>query len=131
MGRRLSFFFLIAFIAACSKKAETPKQAFEVEPKSVQLIGIVPSEQLDTCRSEIGAAGAKVLYEGGSGLLMLDREVKLKNCDVKFQQNQKINFESADPKVDLPTLLRLLPAEEIGARSFIANNPDSDGRGVT
>lgn len=100
--------------------------------------------QGDTCETEVKKAGAKVLYRGPGGALFADRapsDLALDQCRAFVAPNEAVPVEakgSAAPKKakrdagpDLPTLLNLVPAEDIKARSFIRDNPTYDGRGVT
>lgn len=111
-----------------------------VRPEEVKGVGVASNEDDQrACEREITASGAKILYRSETGLILIDRtagELKLSACRMTFSGNDKVDL----PRVtlsggnsslpDLPTLLKLIPAEEIGARTFVKNNPTFDGRGV-
>jgi subtilisin family serine protease len=108
-----------------------------VNPTQVQSILVASDEAaLDTCAAEITRGGGQVLYRNGSGLLFADRkpgELGLHGCQAAVSANQPLQIPAASPAAgaqDLENVLRLLPAEEIGARSFINAHPQADGRGV-
>jgi hypothetical protein len=97
----------------------------------------------DACEKSFKDQGAKTLYRGPFGLMMLNKpvsELDTKGCEGKAFANQPLELEppakvktnsGANNVLDLPTLLRLIPTEEMGAISFTNQNPTYDGRGVT
>ncbi len=133
-------------IAGCSQGPQTvlstaPTSPSEVNPKQIETIFVTSStEEQKACEQELSQLGAKVLYKGENGALFTDSplsSLNLKDCTATALPNEKISFakEHSDSSTDEPaktpdlsTLLRLIPAEEIGARSFIKNNPTFDGR---
>jgi|GEM_PF-2905168 len=128
-----AIFFLS--IVSCSRQAPAPIVDVQaVNPAAVRGVLIAPSDQIENCTDELQAQGAKVLYQGQSGLILVDRDaasLKLTKCVASVQANSTLQLTSAvASSADLSTILRLIPAEEIGARTFVKDNPTYDGRGV-
>lgn len=135
----------LVLVISCSKsgrietKTHTDMSPQSVNASKVESILVPENEsQIDVCSAEVNRVGAKVLYRNDLGLLMLDKkasEIQLTACKAMLTDNVEIKLESKPVRsggklADLPTLLRLIPAEEIGARSFIKENPTFDGRGA-
>jgi len=129
----------VLLISACSVKnsppAISPPQF--VTAAQVQSVGIAANEsQRRICAEELGSTLA---YSSGTGLLLANAsagDLRLNECKVAFQNNQEIAVpkgpmaSARGETTDLTTLLKLIPAEEIGARTFIKNNPTFDGRNI-
>jgi subtilisin family serine protease len=141
MGRTLSVFFLCLFLfTACSKTPDEMKSSVAPEKVDVKKVAsILTTEnatQLSLCRSEVLASNASILYENENGVLFTDKPVKalgLRDCQANALNNEPIKL-TPGPSIkpgELSTLLRLIPAEEMGARSFVKANPTYDGRKVT
>ena len=136
MKKLLSCFGVLLLSSACSRKAEVIQTPSGVNLTAVHHIGIAPTpEAQNICESELRAKGIAVLYSGASGLIFTEQKpAHLQNCSVTFEKNLDLTFGSPvattarNQKADLPTLLRLIPAEEIGARSFVKSHPTFDGR---
>lgn len=134
------------FIVGCAQNtqplsSQAPTSPSEVNPKQIETIFVSSSaEDQKVCETELHGQGAKILYKGENGVLFTDSalsSLSLKDCKAIAMPNEKVTFtkEHSDSNVDEPaktpdlsTLLRLIPAEEIGARTFIKNNPTFDGR---
>ncbi len=137
--QKSSLLFLgIFLVSACSQQSsQRIGQAPQfVDTKEVQAVGIAQSkEESDACAAELGE---KLVYASDTGLLLIsDRNVALTQCRVEFQANNEITVpkgpvmsRAGQTQPDLSTLLRLIPAEEIGARSFVKAHPTFDGRGI-
>ncbi len=131
----------LATFAACSRPTRSARQAESVDSAAVKSMVIADSADLETCKAEIQSQGAQILYEGPRGLLMMDvspGELHLGKCNATALPNLAAApvvpiSRPTKPKseADLPTLLRLIPTEEIGAQSFMRANPTFDGRDVT
>ena len=136
-----AFLLFTAFLVSCSQ----PNPAMEpaaVNPAKVQSIVLADTEsQAATCAAELAGQGAKILYRNGMGLLFTDKaasSLSLSGCRAVAQSNAALqttpsaaaNATAATNTPDLPALLRLIPAEEIGARSFVKDHPTYDGRKV-
>ncbi len=130
------FVFALFLLTQCSKPTtvQKPDSPGSVDVKSVNSILTLQGEP-EKCRAAIEAQGGKVLYDNGNGLLFSDLKLdgeKLRGCEAAAVPNEKITLERpTENGSDLETLLRLIPAEEIGARSFVKDHPTFDGRGVT
>lgn len=127
----------IVLLTHCDKRA--PHDPTSVDAKKVRSIVVTDPQNRKACEVKIAALGATILYRNEMGLIFTDREnLAIPGCTAMVVPNHDLPMERS-PAVgggnknttDLPTLLRLLPAEEIGARSFIRQNPTFDGRGVT
>ncbi len=134
----------ISALMGCARKLAAPVQAAEaVNPGAVEAILIAKdARDSELCASELRARGATVLYQGETGLLLTNRKAEtlgLSACQASVSPNSQLLLDSsiksrglgAGAQTDIATLLRLIPAEKIGARTFIKNNPSYDGRGVT
>jgi tripeptidyl-peptidase II len=130
---------LTLLIGACSKpntKAVTniPQAVDQKSVKSL-LIAKNASEQ-DACSAEIANQGGKILYRGPNGLILTDKPAshfKLKNCKATLTDNAPIApppQTSKDTTLPMNAVLGLIPAEEMGARTFVKQHPTADGRGI-
>ena len=132
-----SMFFL--FLVQCSRQTAVIDPVV-VNPKEVKSVLSTDSpEQKEVCRTELASQKSSVLYENDLGLLFIDKaseDLKLDKCQAKISANETLPMRSPTKEEgeqrssDLSTLLRLIPAEEIGARSFVKDNPSFDGRNV-
>jgi len=130
---------LLAILAGCSQQVSVPISAAPqfVASSQVQSVGIAADEkQREVCAAELGG---QLVYSSESGLLLASAdaaELSLKECKVSFEANNEISIPRGavatrnDSKPELTTLMKLIPIEEIGARTFMKNNPTFDGRGV-
>ncbi|MCB0403153.1 MAG: S8 family serine peptidase [Bdellovibrionales bacterium] len=133
----LTFFACIFALLGCSKNAPSSKPEL-VDATRVESILIANSfEDSVRCESELVSSGAKVLYRNQRGVLMTDQKpefLRLRACEATVTHNHREAMTPTDgsrTRSDLSTLLKLIPAEEMGARSFIKANPGYDGRGIT
>lgn len=138
----LLFGFLV-LIAGCSSHEAEPQllSPSGVDSRQSETVVLVSEEAQASCERSLSRQGAKLIHRGTSGLLLIDRPIStldLSACPGASSQNETFRLAKTPPatlpldsKIDLPTLLRLIPAEEIGARSFVAANPKFDGRGIT
>lgn len=127
-------------MAGCSKSEspQNPAQVAGSEVKSILLSQTIA--QADACERALKNSGAKILYKNDSGLFMTDKTVRdlagVEKCGAEVRDNAKVELNTAPAvtrdgrKMELSTLLRLIPAEEMGARTFVKNNPTFDGRNV-
>lgn len=126
-------------ILACSSSREPlsliPPQ--NVPLPQVKSLLIVEKGQEKLCEEALLRAEIHVLYAGSDGLLLTDtpqENIPQTLCKTLAVANEALVLENptspTGEKTDLATLLRLLPAEEMGARSFIKENPTYDGRGI-
>lgn len=130
---------LVLLVAACSVKTAPPVVAPQfVTTAQVQSVGIAANEsQRKTCVAELGG---RLVYSSASGLLLASESaanLSLSECKVEFQNNQEVSIPkgpvaaaASDEKSDLTTIMKLIPIEEIGARTFMKNNPTFDGRNI-
>ncbi len=140
MQRLWVLFPLLVLSTACSKpKVDRSNSPQFVDSASVQSILIASEEwSFDACRQEIQSSGGKVLYQNNLGVFMTDAKaasLHLKECKAMVTDNTLLPAAppaatESSPQNDLSALLRLIPAEEIGARSFVQSHPHYDGRGV-
>ncbi len=132
--KNVIYILLTLFFTQCSVQ-KTPTSPLAVDPKDVGTIVLTDDKNRQSCLSSIRQAGARILYQNDLGLLFLDKsDQKLVGCSATTVSNTPIRLappSSVAPPVDLPTLLKLIPAEEIGARSFVQDNPSFDGRNIT
>ena len=144
VGRLMQIFSILfsivcLFLSACSRNptpvASLPPQF--VKASDVKSIVVAESKlQADECARLAERGGAKVIYQNEAGVLMLDKragELALGACGATVTDNRELPlepFKADEQKVDLSTLLRLIPAEEIGARTFVKDHPTFDGRGT-
>lgn len=131
-------------ISGCGGGSDRPlaSSAAQVDPTEVKTILLAANgSQSATCETEVREAGAKVLYRTAQGALFADKapsDLALDQCKAVVAPNETVPLErkpaaktttrAASP--DLSTLLKLIPAEDIKARSFLRANPSYDGRGV-
>jgi subtilisin family serine protease len=135
--------FVTLTVIGCANTAREAA-APVVDPTKVKTVLLAANaSQGDTCESELRAAGANVLYRSESGALFADKapaELRLGECRALVAPNESVPLEkkpaapnrseATAPEPDLTTLLKLVPAEDIKARSFIRANPSYDGRSV-
>lgn len=133
------FVFGGVVLTSCSKST-TPSNISFVNPKSVRsiLLARTPAEQAQ-CSSELLRQGAAVLYESATGAIFTDHklaDLDLSNCEAisttndTFDLGDEVRGEASENPVEVSSLIDLIPAEKIGARSFIQKNPTFDGRGA-
>lgn len=113
-----------------------------IHPKNVKTILIAGStREQRLCEVELENNGAAILYKGSTGILFTDKKIDqldLVECKATVTANKRLTLfkteesmlDSDKPKPDLPTLLKLIPAEEMGARTFVKDHPTFDGRGA-
>lgn len=131
----LGAFLALVFISACTKQSSPNREAAKVDPQAVKSVMLVGSQaDAAACADSIEKKDGKVLFQSDTGLMFSDLPAGALNseCKATASDNEPIRLEEKTPqkKEDLSTILRLIPAEEIGARTFIKNNPEADGRGV-
>ncbi|MCB0417969.1 MAG: S8 family serine peptidase [Bdellovibrionales bacterium] len=130
-------FAVIFTLIGCSKNTPSsrPELVDAARVESILLANSAADSVL--CESELIGSGAKVLYRNDNGVLMTDQKpeaLRLRACEATVSHNRREALPATDEtrtKGDLSTLLKLIPAEEMGARSFISANPGYDGRGIT
>jgi tripeptidyl-peptidase-2 len=144
MGYR--YFYLFAsfgLLAACSKSPQLvspPPQAVNASAVKTVIVSENASDQA-VCSTEVKASGGQVLYQNDLGVVMTDQarsDLHLSRCQAAVNENVKLDLNVPRPArgkapkapEDLAALLKLIPAEDMGARTFVKNNPTYDGRGV-
>ncbi len=129
---------LAVFFCLTGCTSSAPSQPEQVDVKQIQSIFFgSSSDSASACAVKVEQDQGKVLYQNTSGVLMTNlpsEKLSALECEGIATSNQR---EQGLPKGkrsrssgELDTLLKLLPAEEIGARTFIKNNPEFDGRKV-
>ena len=108
-----------------------------MDPNAVKTVLVASDSQMDDCVGSIQSKNGKVLFKSETGLLMTDlppAALDSETCKATKSENSQLPLpkpaNEPGAREPLSTILRLIPAEEIGARSFIRNNPSLDGRGV-
>lgn len=139
----------VILLSACSKAPTVDPERGLAEnampnPQDVRSI-LVTQDRKDqeACLRELEACGASVLYQGATGVILTNRtkdELSLTSCRALVSPN--ITWSLGTPTqpgtggkgrpetADLAKLLELIPAETIGARSFVRAHPTFDGRGA-
>jgi subtilisin family serine protease len=130
---------MVVALAGCSRKEAAAPAEFVDSAKVGSILMTLSEADSGKCAAEIEAKGAKVLYRS-AGLLFTDRKadsLRLSNCSAVVSANETLTLDTTVPRplsgaqpTSVETLLKLIPAEKIGARTFVKNNPTYDGRGV-
>lgn len=138
--RTLSLLLAILVIAGCSTKPnnQTPITSPQaVDQKLVRSLVIADTpEQQEACIQEIINQGGRIIYRSNHGLILTDKKAshfQLKNCKATITDNAPLAPPprgSTEASLPIDTVLSFIPAEDMGARTFVKNNPKSDGRGI-
>lgn len=132
-------------LGACSKPptVHSPETVNTEEAKTILLTD--SADGAEACAGAVRDVGGRVLYQNDVGLILTDLapgDAALARCEATITPNftsppapavraeSRATDESTDESQDLSTLLRLLPAEEMRARSFVRQHPAFDGRGI-
>ena len=133
----MKFFYLTIVIFLLSACAKDPNRPQDVPVRAIQTILVSDSLiDSDVCANELRVGGAEILYKNEMGVVMTSAPISalpIEHCEADISVNRTEPFRNVTDETKAPslsTLLKLIPAEEIGARTFIQNNPEFDGRGV-
>lgn len=136
----LDVFGLIAIVlCSCSGKNSANFDSRSVNVAKVQsLIFLDNDSDQENCIATLDKQSAKIIYKNSNSTVLTDIKsdfISTDACRGLIVQNQQHILKRPMPRVrgkrvDLPNLLKFIPAETIGARTFVTDNPRFDGRGV-